>query len=126
MKKADRFSAAETAKRIFGLDARIRWIGISNERGEVLFSEMRPGVQSITPAEADREFVEFGALVVLSIFEKFAPHAGKISRCVVRFEKLAFIVRRLREGIMALSTEPSVNATEVAEIDNRLAQIFPE
>lgn len=120
-----RSEAAEIANRVFGLDVRIRWVGISNQEG-VLFCDMRPGVQSVTPPETDRQFIESGALIVLSILEKFAPHVGDVTHCVTKFEKLSFLVRRLNDNILALSVEPNVDPDTIGAIDSKVSRILPK
>ncbi len=118
-----RSEAADIANRVFDLDVRIKWVGISNPEA-VLFCDMRPGVQSLTSPETERGFIEMGALVVLSILEKFASHAGNLTSCVARFEKLLFLVRRLNGNILALSIEASVDPNTIAEIDYKLSRIL--
>ncbi len=116
-------TARETAKHIFDLDSRIRWVGIAKDTGEVFFCEMRQGVKSFSPAEKDREFISFGALVVLSIFEKFVTDAGKIHGCGATFDKMHLLVFRAGDNVLAISLEVGVNPEAVGEIGRKVRQI---
>ncbi len=123
MKTLGSSTARETANRIFDLDSRIRWVGIAKDNGEVLFCEMRPGVKSLSPPEKDQEFVSFGALVVLSIFEKFVTDGGKIHGCGATFDKMHLLVFRAGDHIITISLEVSVNPEAVGEIGRKVRQI---
>lgn len=46
--------AEETLRR----DSRIRYVGIVDRQFNVLVSQMRQGVDSLTPADSDRKFVQ--------------------------------------------------------------------
>ncbi len=74
-------------------------------------------------APSERAFIEMGALVVLSILEKFASQAGNLTSCVASFEKLSLLDRRLNGNILALSIEASVDPNTIAEMDYRLSRI---
>jgi hypothetical protein len=50
-----------TPDEVFAIHPGIRWAGLATAKGQVIFSEMRPGVKSLTPEEDDRVLLELRA-----------------------------------------------------------------
>ena len=60
------------ADEIFLIHPKIRWAGLTTNKGQIIFSKMRPGVESYTPEEDDRFLMEFGALIMNGITQRSA------------------------------------------------------
>jgi len=43
---------------VFSVNPNIRWAGMATKKGQVIFSQMRPGIQTLTPEEDDRLLLE--------------------------------------------------------------------
>ena len=83
-----------TPERIFSLHPRIRWAELATEQGDVVFVQMRPGVESLSPADADQSFVQLGPLILTGVCERLAPWAGPLETVISRYQKVVMIVTR--------------------------------
>jgi len=110
-------AALVTPKLIFDLDPRIRWAALSTERGEVVFSEMRPGVQSHTSPEVDRAFMKLGPAVVTGISERLTPagEVGPVDSVIINFQKDSVMLKKISNKYLALSVDRP-NAAVILEI----------
>jgi len=109
-------------KSVFELDTRIRWAALSNERGEVLFSEMRPGVRSHTEPEVDRAFMKLGPLVMTGISERLTPagEVGRVDNVIINFEKDSVLLKKNGSGYLALSVDRAEAAVAFESINRKL------
>ncbi len=103
-----------TPEEIFRLHPKIRWAAFSSDNGEVLFSQMRPGVESYTSNREDRSFMELGPLFMTSLAERLTPSgkAGNVESIVVTLTKDSVLLMQVEKGYLALSAERS-DAVEV-------------
>jgi hypothetical protein len=109
-------------KTVFDLHPKIRWAALSTELGEVIFSEMRPGVESHTPAEVDRSFMRLGPLVMTGISERLTParEVGQVDNIIINFEKDSVLLRKTGQGYLAVSVERPTAATTLEEINKKI------
>jgi len=90
-----------TPDEIFILHPKIRWVGASTSGGEIVFSKMRPGVQTITTEEDDRNLLEMGSLLLRGIAERSSQFAGRVGCIAVLYEKFGqLIVQRNANNII--------------------------
>jgi len=96
-----------TAEQVFRLHDKIRWAGFATESGQVTFCQMRAGVTSYTPEEADRSFMELGPLLITGISERLTPSelAGKVQNVIINFEKASVLLTKLKHGFLAVSVD---------------------
>lgn len=96
-----------TAEQVFRLHDKIRWAAFATESGQVAFCEMRPGVVSYTPEEADQSFMELGPVIMTGISERLTPSegAGKVESVVINFEKDSVLLTKLKHGFLAISVD---------------------
>ncbi len=99
---------------IFRLHPKIRWTAFSSDNGEVLFSQMRPGVESYTSNGEDRCFMELGPLFMTSLAERLTPSgkAGGVESIVVSLGKDSVLLMKVEKGYLALSADRA-DAVEV-------------
>jgi hypothetical protein len=73
----------------------------------VVFSQMRPGIESLTPEDEDRAFMETGPLFVTGLALRFTPlgKAGKLECVIACFEKDWVLMAKVRGGFLALSVD---------------------
>ncbi len=84
-----------TPEEIFRLHPKIRWTAFSSD-GQVLFSQMRSGVESYTSEAEDKSFMELGPLFMTSLAERLSPFekAGRVDSIVVKEGSLSISVDR--------------------------------
>lgn len=103
-----------TPEEIFSLHPKIRWAAFSSDDGKVLFSQMRPGVESYTTNAEDRSFMELGPLFMTSLAERLTPSgkAGRVDSIVVNLGMDSVLLMKVEEGYLALSAD-RVDSDEV-------------
>jgi len=92
-----------TAERVFNLHPKIRWAGLATDRGDVIFSKMRPGVGSLSPEVFDEAFMQFGPLILRGVCERLGPWAGALETVTSFYEKVILIVTSHRKDCLALT-----------------------
>ena len=111
------------ADTIFELDKRIRYVAILNHQYDLLESKMREGITSLTPAQADREFMTIAAPVMVGAAEKLKPFCGTIRRVAVRYDRVLLVFYRTLVNLVILSLEPSVDEVLLDKIGNSVRQL---
>jgi len=96
-----------TANDVFRLHPKIRWAALSSDPTTVVFSQMRPGVESHTPNSEDKAFMEMGPLFLTGVAERLTPQgmAGKLECVIACFEKDCVLIAKVPDGHLALSVE---------------------
>jgi hypothetical protein len=109
---------------LFRLHSKIRWAAFSTD-GNVIFSQMRPGLSSYTSDAEDRAFMEFGPIILSGVAERLTESggAGRLRSIVVNFDKDSVLLMRFRNGYLALSADPPYAYGVFQEIDAKLQQL---
>lgn len=94
-----------TADEVFAANRKIRWVALASNEGEVLLNQIRPGVQSYSPTEFDREFVTLGPLTIMGICERYSEYVKGVDYVVVWFELVVCVYARLGGQVLAVSIE---------------------
>ncbi|MGD0175591.1 MAG: hypothetical protein ABSC50_02060 [Candidatus Bathyarchaeia archaeon] len=94
-----------TADEVFAVSEKVRWVALALDRGDVLLNQMRPGVQSYSSPQFDREFVTLGPLTVLGVCEKYSEYVKGVDYVVVWFGLVACVYARLGGQVLAVSIE---------------------
>jgi hypothetical protein len=110
---------------VFRLHPNIRWAAFSKESG-VVFSQMRPGVESYTPNSADRAFMELGPLFMTGLAERLTPEgkAGKLECVIACFEKDCVLVTKMCDGHLAISVDKPHALSVFQEIIPQLPRLI--
>lgn len=79
---------------------------------------MRPGVESYTPVEADRSFMELGPLIIAGVSERMTPawSAGRLQSIIINFEKDSILLAKIKGGYLAISADRAHAARVFEEI----------
>jgi hypothetical protein len=105
-----------SADEIFAVNTKIRWVALASNRGDVLLNQMRPDVRSLTPTQADREFVTLGPLTIMGVCEKYSSEYLKgVEYVVVWFGLIVHVYARLGTQILAVSIEKDRQAITAFE-----------
>jgi len=102
--------AKKFAEEVLKRDSRIRYVGIVDRQFNVLVSQMRDGVDSLTPADSDRKFVQLLPPILLDAVEKlWAPLLGTVESVTVRYEKVLLVFFSKGNYVVVLSFAPDVS-----------------
>jgi hypothetical protein len=101
--------AKKFAEEALKKDGRIRYVAIVDRQFNVLVSQMREGVASLTPAETDRNFVQLMPPIILDAVEKLAPLLGTVESVTVRYEKTLLVFFSKGNYAVVLSFNPDVS-----------------
>jgi len=118
-------SIKEVTESIFKLDNRIRYIAILNPSYDLLESKMREGVSSLTPPQADRDFMKMAAPLMINSAEKLRPFCGELRRLTVRYDKAFLAIYRTALHLLVLSFDPQVEQSPALldEIGNAVRKL---
>lgn len=105
-----------TAEDVLRIHPKIRWAGLTSDKGELIFARMRPGIESFTPEEDDRYLLQFGALIMNGVTQHSGPWLGKCEYVAIAYEKTTQLIVNLKEKYLALTVEKSVPWDEILEI----------
>ena len=101
--------AKKFAEEALKKDSRIRYVAIVDRQFNVLVSQMREGVASLTPADSDRNFVQLMPPIILDAVEKLAPLLGSVESVTVRYEKVLLVFFSKGNYVVVLSFNPDVS-----------------
>lgn len=113
----------DATESIFRLDKRIRYIAILNHHYDLLESRMRQGVASITPSQADRDFMTLATPLMVGAAEKLQPFCGMIRRVTVRYDKVLLVFYRTAAHLVILSLEPQVDQALLDEVGKTVRKL---
>ena len=118
-------SIKEVTESIFKLDNRIRYIAILNPSYDLLESKMREGVSSLTPPQADRDFMKMAAPLMINSAKKLRPFCGELRRLTVRYDKAFLAIYRTALHLLVLSFDPQVEQSPALldEIGNAVRKL---
>jgi len=89
-------------------DSRIRYVAVVDRQFNVLVSQMREGVASLTSEGSDRNFVQLMPPIILDAVEKLAPLLGTVESVTVRYEKVLLVFFSKGNYVVVLSFNPDV------------------
>ena len=96
------------AEAVFKSDARIRFVGIVDNRLHVLVSKTREGLQSLTSDASDHNYLQIAPNILIETAEKLSPSLGLVESVTIRYEKLFMVFFRLENLTIVLSFEPTI------------------
>ena len=83
-------------------------MGIVDRQFHVLYSKMRPGLESITPDDSDRNFIQLMPPIIVDAVEKMTPLLGVVESVTVRYEKVFLVFFAKDSYVIVLSFNPDV------------------
>lgn len=102
--------SAEIVDEVFSLSEKMRWVGLTTDKGEVIFNQMRPGVASLSPTEFDEEFVKLGPLTIIGVAERYSEYVKGVEYVVVGFGTVMCVYARLGSHVISVSLEKDQEA----------------
>jgi hypothetical protein len=94
-----------SAEEVFAIDEHVRWVGLISARGDVIFSEMRAGIKSVSPQKFDEDYLTLAPLTLLGVAERFSPHLREPEAIVAWYGQIGLIHSRLGPQIIVISID---------------------
>src|SRR5208337_4235930 len=95
---------------IFHVNKKIRWAALTTDRGDVIYSQQRPGVESFSPAQFDEEFVQLGPLTLLGTAEKYSEYLRGVDHVVVWCGVVISVFSRIGSQVLSVTIEKDLEA----------------
>jgi len=107
----------------FRSNAEIRYIGLVDNKFHVLQSQMREGIQSVTPDHQDRSFIQIMPPIIVDAVEKLQSFYGKLDNVSIRYEKLMLVFFRLEDLVVVLSFDPSLSSPFIDSLSSSVREL---
>lgn len=109
---------------ILQVHPQIKWVGLASDKGEVIFSSMRPDTLSYSPTKDDRFLLELGGLIMEGIARRSSQWLGRSDFVLVADENTTQIIMHVRDRYLALTVEPGVPAEKILGIARKLSGLL--
>ena len=103
------------------LDRNIRFVGIVNNKGEVIEGGFQEGVEPLLQDSEEQEMY-INSLSNMALFQNFSDRLGKVKYSLTEHQKIALMSFPLDNGILCLSVY--VKDTNVDQLKNAILKIM--
>lgn len=100
--------------RIIKLDRSIRFVGIVNNRGEVIEGGFKQGIEPLLNG-TDEQQLYIHSLSNLSMLQSYSDRLGTVRYSLTEHEKVTLMTFPLRDGILCLSAMPKANMNKIRD-----------
>lgn len=106
---------------IIKLDRNIRFVGIVNNKGEVIEGGFQEGVEPLLQDSEEQEMY-VNSLSNMTLFQNFSDRLGKVKYSLTEHQKIALMSFPLDNGILCLSVY--VKDTNIDKLKNAILKIM--
>ena len=96
------------AEEVFRNEPKVRYVGILDNKLNVLISRMRQGVHSLTSEEDDRHWLVLVPNILIDCAEKLSHPLGLVESVTIRYENVFLVFFRLENLTIVLSFDPTI------------------
>jgi hypothetical protein len=100
--------------RIIKLDRSIRFVGIVNNRGEVIEGGFKQGVEPMLNG-TDEQQMYIQSLSNLTMLQSYKDRLGMVRYSLTEHEKVILMTFPLRDGILCVSALPKANMNKIRD-----------
>ena len=100
--------------RIIKLDRSIRFVGIVNNRGEVIEGGFKQGIEPLLNG-TDEQQMYILSLSNLTMLQSYSDRLGMVRYSLTEHEKVTLMTFPLRDGILCLSAMPKANMNKIRD-----------
>src|SRR5215207_11505039 len=100
--------------RIIKLDRSIRFVGIVNNRGEVIEGGFKQGVKPLLNG-TDEQQMYIHSLSNLTMLQSYSDRLGMVRYSLTEHEKVILMTFPLGDGILCLSAMPKANMNKIRD-----------
>lgn len=102
------------SERIIKLDRSIRFVGIVNNRGEVIEGGFKQGVEPLLNG-TDEQQMYIHSLSNLTMLQSYSDRLGSVSYSLTEHEKVTLMTFPLGDGILCLSAMPKAKMDRIRD-----------
>jgi hypothetical protein len=99
---------------IIKLDRRIRFVGIVNNRGEVIEGGFKKGVEPLLDG-TDEQQMYIHSLSNLTTLEAYGRRLGRVRYSLTEHEKVTLMSFPIGDGILCISATPNADMNKIRE-----------
>ena len=110
------------SERIIKLDRSIRFVGIVNNRGEVIEGGFKQGVEPLLNG-IDEQQMYIQSLSNMTMFQNYSNRLGKVRYSITEHEKVTLMTFPLDDGILCVSASPKA---DINKIRNKVSKVIKE
>ncbi len=100
--------------RIIKLDRSIRFVGIVNNRGEVIEGGFKQGIEPLLNG-SDEQQMYIHSLSNLTMLQSYSDRLGMVRYSLTEHEKVILMTFPLGDGILCLSAMPKANMNKIRD-----------
>ena len=100
--------------RIIKLDRSIRFVGIVNNRGEVIEGGFKQGIEPLLNG-TEEQHMYIHSLSNLTMLQSYSDRFGMVRYSLTEHEKVILMTFPLRDGILCLSAMPKANMNKIRD-----------
>lgn len=116
----------ELVDELFALDKGIRWVGIVDQRGDILENAQRPGTRSYVDSKTEeRTLKEFPTIMGL-FWRELVGSSGELNSVLVAYSRVYLLAFYVDELLVVVSFDPSGMPTVVNSLAARYGTLLPK
>jgi hypothetical protein len=118
-------SSKDLVDEMFLLDEDIRWVGVVDQRGDIIQNVQRPGVESLTDmATEELTLREFPTIMGL-FWRDLVGGSGKLHSIVVAYTRVYLFAFYHQDLLVVLSFEPRGMPRVVRKLEAKFGRLQP-
>lgn len=98
--------------KIIKLDRKIRFVGIVNNKGEVIEGGFQQGIEPLLD-ETDEQQMYVQSLWNLTTLGSYSVRLGRVRYSITEHDKVTLMTFPLRDDILCLSVSPKANVNKI-------------
>ncbi len=119
-------NAKELVDELFQLDKEIRWVGIVDQRGDILENAQRPGTVSyVDPKTEERTLKEFPTIMGL-FWRELVGGSGELNSVVVAYSRVYLLAFYVNDFLVVVSFNPGGMSSVVNNLAARYGTFLPK
>jgi hypothetical protein len=116
----------ELVDELFALDKGIRWVGIVDQRGEIVENAQRPGTKSyVDHTTEERTLKEFPTIMGL-FWRELVGGSGELHSVIVAYSRVYLLAFYADDLLVVVSFDPSGMPTVVNRLAARYGTLLPK
>jgi hypothetical protein len=100
--------------RIIKLDRNIRFVGIVNNRGEVIEGGFKQGFEPLLNGTEEQQMYT-QSLSNLTMLDSYSQRLGRVRYSITEHEKVTLISFPLRDGLLCISAMPKADMNKIRD-----------
>jgi len=112
-------------EKLFELDNDIRWVGIVDQKGDVLQNVQRPGIETITDLSTDELTLRVFPTIMGLLWGRLIGEVGRLNCVVVSYSRIYLMAFYMEDYLVVLTFEPRGMPRVVAKLETAYGTLLP-